>query len=117
MTPERRKTPRMNVEGIGFVSFSLKGKYDLLGTLEEVGRDGIRVDLFPTGPTAEPVKGDIVSMTEIPKGLRSLVQGRSGHIVWTKGSRCGINFDRPLDIECTDLEVRLQNNQLLPWCR
>ncbi len=115
MHPERRKLPRMNVEGIGFVTLSLKDSYDLLGTLEGVSRQGLQVDLLPTGPSVEPLPGDDVALGELPRGLRAVFGGRRGRVAWIEGSHCGIVFDAPVPLDDADLEARLRDNHLLPW--
>jgi len=105
----------MNVEGISFLTLNLRNDFDLLGTLEAVSRLGLKVDLLPTGPNAEPVPGDSVSLAHMPKGLRAIIGGQQGRVVWTKGSRCGIAFDTPIQCQNEELETRLRDNHLLPW--
>lgn len=117
MPHERRKLARMNVEGIGFVTLSLKNSYHLLGTLEGVSRQGLRVDLLPTGPSVDPRPGDDVALADVPDGLRPVFGGRKGHVAWIEGSRCGISFEAPVPGDDTELERRLRDNHLLPWAQ
>ncbi|MCK9239478.1 MAG: hypothetical protein M0P34_03745 [Desulfocurvus sp.] len=115
MHTERRHSPRMTVEGIGFVTLTLKGAYEVMGTLEAVSRSGLLLALLPTGPESEPAPGDGVTLGELPVGLADLMAGRPGHVVWADDTHCGISLDRPLDISDAALQRTLRENNLLPW--
>jgi hypothetical protein len=115
MQTERRRSPRMTVEGIGFVTLSLRNSFELMGTLEGLSRNGILLSMLPTCPEAEPAPGDAVTLAEMPKGLEDLLDGHPGHVVWTDGAHCGISLDPPLEISDAALKRALRDNHLLPW--
>jgi len=115
MQTERRRSPRMTVEGIGFITLHLKDAYEIMGTLEGLSRNGLHLTLLPTGPEAEPAPGDPVALGELPKGLDALLGGLGGHVVWTDGLRCGVAIDPPLEVADATLEQALRDNHLLPW--
>jgi hypothetical protein len=115
MQTERRRSPRMTVEGIGFVTLSLRNSFELMGTLEGLSRNGILLSMLPTCPEAEPAPGDAVTLAEMPRAWRT--SSTATRAMWSgpTAHTAASAWIRPWKSRDAALKRALRDNHLLPW--
>ena len=115
MTDNRRESRRIDFEGVDFASLEINETYEVYAHIVNISRGGLLLELFPTGPTTRPAKGDAVRMLSCPEPLGPLLGSMAGHIVWVQGQRCGIRFGQPLEANADALRRLLHGHDIRSW--
>ena len=115
MTDNRRESQRIDFEGVDFASLEINEAFEVYATIANISRNGLLLDLFPTGPTTRPAKGDAVRMLSCPEPLGPLMGDMAGHIVWGQDQRCGIRFHQPLETGADALRRLLDGHDVRSW--
>lgn len=115
MTDNRRKSRRIDFEGVDFASLEINGAFEAYATIVNISRGGLLLELFPMGPTTRPARGDAVRMLSCPEPLGPLLGDLAGRVVWVQGQRCGIRFDRPLEAGADALRRLLYGHDVRSW--
>lgn len=115
MTNEKRTSPRYPLQAVDFATMLINDKHMLLGSITNVCRGGIKLELFPTSPDAAPKPGDSIRLETCPTGLGDLLQGMQGTITWTANGSCGVSLSAPVDKSSQELERYFHMANLAPW--
>lgn len=105
---ERRRAPRFDIQSVDFATIRTKDGYMLYGTVDNIGTNGVSINLFPHSPGAAPQKGDEISFEIPPQTLKEALSEKKGKIVWTKGQEYGIHLASPVAESGSELKKFLK---------
>lgn len=115
MTAEKRSTQRYPIQAIDFATMLINESYILLGSITNICRNGMNLELFPASPELAPQSGDSIRLQSCPHGLDCLLEGSTGTVSWTSDNCCGVKLATPLAQSAQELEQYFYAANLAPW--
>lgn len=111
----RRKTQRISFYCVDFARMEVNKALAIFGTIVNISRGGLLIELFPMGPSTTLGIGDTIKLESCPEALDTLLTGARGTIVWIGGDQCGVRFEKPLDGDAKSLRRKLNEHDFQAW--
>ncbi len=110
---DRRFNERFPFCATEFIQILVNDDYEVLGAIENISSQGMKLEILPTGSCNYPQLDDAIRIMSCSEGLKPLLTNHVAHVVWIDGIYCGLNFTPHLKEDSAHLFAYLKDLEII----